>query len=364
MSFSEILGQKRAKDFLKRVLAKDKIPHAYLFTGIPGIGKTSTAMALAMALNCRDQIDGEACGKCPSCRKIIGGNSPDFLTIKPEQKKGKSEDSGNSTKKPTRSGQNILIEQVRELNRNLSFAPLGNYRVCVIHKAETMTTEAANSFLKTLEEPPPQNILILNAVEPIDLLPTIVSRCQRVPFQPLPVQDIKDWLVEKKGLSEETAIVLARVSKGSLGRALKMQEGDFLAKRQEWLLRIAKLHGLSKEMAFEMALECAEGGNKPAVATSETGGTSMADMLAVWENWYRDLLVVRSGGPSHLLINADFSHELKKIAGNFKVDNLIDSLLIIDQAQRDLRRNRNIQLMMEHTLLGLNRLTEISLHHA
>ena len=168
VAFSEILGQKTAKRFLKQVMASGKIPHAYLFTGIPGIGKTTTAMAFAMALNCREPVDFEGCGQCPSCRQFKGKNFPDFISILPE-------------------GQNIRIDQIKELNRKLGFAPVsGGYRVCVIHQADAMNDESANSFLKTLEEPPPGNILILRVTESLDLLPTIVSRCQQVPFQPLP----------------------------------------------------------------------------------------------------------------------------------------------------------------------------------
>jgi DNA polymerase-3 subunit delta' len=336
--FSQILGQEKAKRFLKQVMASEKVPHAYLFTGIPGIGKTSTAKALAMALNCNDPVDGEGCGHCQSCRQMRGDNFPDFLSIKPD-------------------GQNIKIDQIRALNRRLSFAPVvGRYRVSVICLARTMTDEAANSFLKNLEEPPPGNILILNTTEPRDLLPTIVSRCQRVPFQPLAVQDMTNWLVKNRHLTEESAIVLSKISAGSLGRALKMCEGDFLEKRQKWLLRLLTLGGISMEKSLEMALECAGEDKNASLDISENGESGMTDMLATWETWYRDLLLCRIGGPDHLLINVDFSHKLKKSAGSSTIENLIDSVLAVDKAQRDLRRMRNPALVMEHTVLSLKRL--------
>lgn len=341
MLFSQILGQERAKRFLKQVIARDKIPHAYLFTGIPGIGKTSMAMALTMALNCDSPVDGDGCGRCPSCRKIMRGNFPDFLSIKilPDKK-------------------NILIDQIRELNRELGFAPFAKYRVCVIHQAETMTDEAANSFLKTLEEPPPGNILILNAKEPRDLLPTIVSRCQRVAFQPLPIKDMVNWFVKEKDLDAEKAEMLARISAGSLGRALKLCGGNFLDKRQEWLSRLIVLPGLSREKGFEMAVECAAEAKRMGLDTTEDGEAGILDMLTIWESWYRDLLILNAGDMTHLLMNVDFSHKLKNIAEHFKIDSLIDSLLTIDRARRDLIRNRNTKLVMEHTVLGLRRLAD------
>lgn len=338
MLFSQILGQEKAKRFLKQVMASKKVPHAYLFTGIPGIGKTSTAKALAMALNCNEPVSGEGCGHCQSCRQMRGGNFPDFLSIKPD-------------------GQNIKIDQMRDLNRRLSFAPvMGKFRVSVIYHAKTMTDEAANSFLKTLEEPPSGNILILNTTEPRDLLPTIVSRCQRVPFQPLAVHDMANWLVENRHLTEESAIVLSRISGGSLGRALKMCDGDFLEKRQEWLSRLLALSGISKEKSLEMALECASQDKNVSLDISEDRESGMTDMLATWETWYRDLLLLSIGGPDYLLINVDFSHKLKKSAGSSTIQNLVDSLLAVDKAQRDLRRMRNPALVMEHTVLMLKRL--------
>jgi len=336
--FSQIVNQEKAKRFLKRVIAGQRIPHAYLFTGIPGVGKTTTALALASALNCRKPVEGEACGQCPSCKQIRSGTFPDFLLIKPD-------------------GQNIKISQIRELNRALSFAPvLGGYRVCVIHQAETMTEEAANSLLKILEEPPPSNILILKAAESLDLLPTIVSRCQRVSFQPLPFQDMTRWLLEERALDQDSAMVLARISGGSLGRAIKMCEGNFFEKRQDWLLKLMELPGISNERVVEMALELADKAKKKSSGTTEPWEADIPSALEIWESWYRDLLVLMTGGPTHLLINVDFSHKLKNFSSRIKIDWLMESLLAIEQAQRDLRRMRNTSLVLEHTLLCLKRL--------
>jgi len=339
MMFSEILGQKTAKKFLKQVMAGKKIPHAYLFTGIPGVGKTSTAMAFSMALNCREPVDFDGCGHCPSCRQLMGGNYPDFLSIQPE-------------------GQNILIKQIKDLNRSFSFAPVSaGYRVSVIHQAETMTDEAANSFLKTLEEPPLGNILILKVTEPLDLLPTIVSRCQKVPFQPLAVQDMTNWLVNNKDLDKEAATLLARISAGSLGRALRMYDGDFFEKRKVWLSKLMELPGFSREEALNMALECAAEDRKKGLDMPASGEAGILDMLTVWGNWYRDLLLLKVGAPNDLLINIDFSNKLGNISESFEVGSLIDCIQAVNQAQLDIRRMRNAILVMEHTVLNLNRIS-------
>ena len=334
-SFSEIIGQEKAVTYLKRVMAREKIPHAYLFTGIPGVGKTTTALALTQAINCHEQLDGEGCGQCKSCRQIMNGNFPDLIYIKPD-------------------GQNIKIEQIRELNRALAFKPVsGGYRVSIIFDAEMMTGEAANSFLKTLEEPPPDNILILNVTEPLDLIPTIVSRCQKISFKPLPVRVIRDCLMEKEDIEEEKVIVLAKIAEGSLGRTIQMVESGFFEKRQESLLRLLKLPELSSDQALEMALEMSRKGHKKNLNASDKNDISLFELLSIWKTWYRDLIVMKLKGPADLLINIDFSHKLKNICKNFKIENLMNSFMTVDRAQRDLMQTRNIDLIMENAVLSL-----------
>ena len=334
-SFAEIIGQEKAIEYLKRVMAREKIPHAYLFTGIAGVGKTATALALTRAINCHEQVDGEGCGQCKSCRQIMNGNFPDLITIRPD-------------------GQNIKIEQIRELNRALAFKPVsGGYRVSIIFDAEMMTEEAANSFLKTLEEPPPGNILILNVTEPLDLIPTIVSRCQKISFKPLPVRVITDWFMENEEIDQEKANVLAKLSEGSLGRTIQMVESGFFEKRQESLLRLLQLPELSSDQALEMALEITRKGHKKNLNTSDKTEISLFDLLSIWKTWYRDLILVKVKAPAELLINVDFSQKLKNICKKFKIENLIDSFMIVDRAQRALMQARNIDLIMENTVLSL-----------
>ena len=220
--FSQIIGQERAVHLLKQAITREKMPHAYLFVGVPGVGRTTTALALAQALNCEAPETGEGCGRCKPCRQLLGGNFPDVELVEPD-------------------GQSIKIEQVRELERRFAYKPVaGRYRVTVVRPAEAMTEEASNAFLKTLEEPPAGNVLVLNATEPSDLLPTIVSRCQKVVFRRIPPRVIEEWLIDTKGMDREKASVLARISDGSLGRALDMEESGFLEKRHAHLLSLSQ----------------------------------------------------------------------------------------------------------------------------
>jgi len=338
-SFSHIIGQEKAIGFLKSAIAMDKIPHAFLFTGIPGVGKTTTAIALAQAINCLEPVENEGCGRCLMCRRMTNGNFPDFLVIE-------------------RDGQNIKIEQIRELNRRLNYRPVvGDYRVTVIKQAEVMTEEAANSFLKTLEEPPLGNILILETVDPRDLLSTIVSRCQKIPFQPLSFRVIEEWLRTEMEIDEERASLISRLSEGSLGRAINISESTFLEKRQAHLSKIIELPAISKEQAMGIALEYAGKFKKINKDSDGAISTEVSELMGLWKSWYRDLILMKVNGPAELLINTDFSQKLKSMSVKVGIDNLINCFLILDQAQRDLDRNLNTGLMMENTYLNLKRLS-------
>lgn len=336
--FSQIIGQEKAIGFLRRAMADDRMPHSCLFVGIPGIGKRTTAIALAQALNCLAPADGEGCGECRICRQVASGNFPDIETVIPQ-------------------GKVIKIEQIRELNRRFGYKPVsGRYRVSVVSRAEMMTEEAANAFLKTLEEPPERNILILTAVEPRDLLPTIVSRCQKISFRPIPADLIAQHLHEQLGVDNDMALLLARMSEGSLGRAMQMHTGGFLENRNTHLHRIMAIPGMPPEEILKLATDITREEKGRGSQGLEKWEGGILEVLSIWRTWYRDLMLVKTGGTEVLLFNADFSHKLKKAAKNYIIENLVRSVLILDEAQRDIFRSRNVDLLMENTLLDLRRL--------
>jgi DNA polymerase-3 subunit delta' len=338
--FSEIYAQDKAIRYIKKAMERDKLPHAYLFTGIPGVGKTSTALAFTRALNCLIPAEGDGCGKCKPCRQIMSGNFPDINILKPD-------------------GQNVKIEQIRELNRELSFKPIsGKYRVSIIHEAEKMTEEASNSFLKTLEEPPSGNIIILMVAEPLDLLPTIVSRCQKVRFRPLPEPIVEKFLKDEMGLNKEDSMLLAKISGGSLGRAIDVHESNLLKVRQDLLSRIMKLPALSSFHILEMALEVTKQRNVSGQEKSQKKGSDSYELLVIWKTWYRDLILMKMKEHPEFLINIDFSRKLRSSSKNFKMDNLVESVFLIDRAQQDLEKNLNLSLTMENLLLGLKRFAQ------
>jgi DNA polymerase-3 subunit delta' len=329
----EIIGQEKAIVFLRRVAANDKIASAYLFAGIQGIGKTTTAMGFALLLNCPEPGNEDGCGKCASCRRIIDGNHPDLILVEVDEEK-----------------KAIGINQIREINRQLAFAPLlGRYRMIIIDPAEKMTVEAANAFLKTLEEPPPGNIFILNVRDPKELLPTIVSRCQRVPFRPLPTGEIVNWLVKNRGVDTQAAQILARLSEGSLGKALMMAEEDLLAERMSWIEMLNRAINGSPDVVLEIAQRFFDLGKK----VKEPKDVRIAFILGIWKSWFRDMVLMKLEGARDLIVNTDLYEHLSTVSSGYSLESLMKSLAVVAGAEYDLMENRNQLFLIERSLFGL-----------
>jgi DNA polymerase III subunit delta' len=233
-----IRGQDRARDMLARALASGKLPHAYLFDGPAGVGKRTTALALAAALNCEREAGAPECD-CPPCRKIAGGLHPDLLVLAPEGPGGF-----------------IKIEQIRELLAVLAFPPHeGRARVIVIEDAEKMNPAAANAFLKTLEEPPNRTHIVLLSSAPDRLLVTIRSRCQRIRFAPLPVEAVAS-ILRASGIEAVAAQAAAALSDGSVARASHLAEGERIAVQWE---RARRVVAAARAPSLRPAIEAAAG---------------------------------------------------------------------------------------------------------
>lgn len=322
--FRDILGQKRVLGYLKSALRQGRLAHAYLFLGAEGVGKESLARALAGALNCAQPLeDGDACGVCPSCKRLAAGTHPDYLVIRP-----------TSAERPPK----IKIDQIREFRRLTNYPPVaGGWRVALIKPGEDMRDEAANALLKTLEEPPLQHLLILTAGVEADLFPTVVSRCQKLAFGSLPYPLIREELT-RRGLNPNQAALMAALSSGSLGQALALEPEELLAQRQRVL---ADLERLSQGPATA-ALDWAQGLAKSPAETDS--------FLLLAQLWYRDLLLLSGGAPERLLAHQDRLADLQAEAAHNHQDAWLAKLAALSAAQRHLRANLNPELTLD--LLG------------
>jgi DNA polymerase-3 subunit delta' len=256
MSLKDVRGQEAAMRVLTGAMSRGRLASAYLFAGEQGIGKRLTAMNFAKALNCQGPAsDGggfaDSCDRCPSCRKIEAGAHPDVLVLAPEG--GASEEGGS--KGGAREKKHIIrVDEIRRLLEALSLKPHeARTRVAVVDDAETMNDEAANAFLKTLEEPSATDIIILVSSAP-DLLPeTVRSRCSRVNFRPLPTSACAELITEKamgKRPAPEGggAEALALLSMGRPGLAL---EGGLLAERDRFLDALGRMLGIEDKPTWK-----------------------------------------------------------------------------------------------------------------
>ncbi|MBN1527051.1 MAG: DNA polymerase III subunit delta' [Candidatus Omnitrophica bacterium] len=309
MSFKGIRGQDSAISLLKRSIANGRVAHAYIFLGPSGVGKFTTALAFAQALNCAGAKAGEGCGVCAPCRKILKSNHPDVLAVRPEK---------DST--------SIKIDQMRELIRNISLRPYeGKRKVYVIDGAEAMTPETSNALLKTLEEPPPDSVLILVAENLENLFSTVVSRSQVVRFFPLGADAVKAILMKEYGVDEEKARVLSRLSSGRLGEALRYAEGKLFDKRTRLI------DSLIAKGLFD----------------TDFDGVSRDEMrlyLDIMLTWFRDILVYKELGTAATLVNIDRKEAVSRAAANLSSDYLCDAIRRIIETLSYLDQNANQKL--------------------
>lgn len=202
-----ILGHTRVRAQLADAVARDTLHHALLFEGPRGVGKRAVAIELAMRVNCTSPPEVRPCGECPTCKAIAAGTHPDVVALEPDLEKA---------------SRAIPIEAIREIIRQSQYHRYGaRRRFVIVDPAEAMQEPAANALLKTLEEPPPGTGFVVITHNPRSLLPTILSRCQRIRFGAVPIDEIRTWLAAR-GLANADAA--ARLSHGCPGRALELAE--------------------------------------------------------------------------------------------------------------------------------------------
>lgn len=320
MALADLFAQEQAVDRLIRANAAGRVAHAYLFTGPAGVGKTDAALAFARALNCRDG-SGDACECCPSCRKAAAGAHPDIHLVAP-------------------AGSTLKIEQMRELQKTAWLSPLeGRYKAFIVRDADRMTPEAANSLLKILEEPPGQAVFILVSSAPYALLPTIVSRCQQVPFFPASPDRLARHLVDRLGLDPARARLLAYLSGGCTGRALALAEAAGLETRREQAWQIISRAERDLPAALAQAEQLEKQGDP-----QET-----LDLVAII---LRDILLVKCGG-GELIVNLDKGEALAELAAGMDLPALVKAVGAVEEAKRSLQRWANPRLVLEVLLTRL-----------
>ncbi|RLD53919.1 MAG: DNA polymerase III subunit delta' [Bacteroidetes bacterium] len=252
--FKKIKGQEKAILILERSIKQNKIAQSYLFYGPDGVGKFTTALYFGMAINCHSIIDKRPCGVCNSCKKFLSFSHPDLVYIFPTPKLDISLDGEiksnailveynnyleNKKKTPWKEfffSQNIGIRigSIRMLEHRINLSPNEAVtKIYIIENADMMTRQAANAFLKTLEEPPRDTVIILTTSKPNSLLPTILSRCQKISFSAIPKNIIEKELRNTEIVGHFEAKIYARIANGSMEKALRLVEEGLIKSREE-----------------------------------------------------------------------------------------------------------------------------------
>ena len=326
-AWENILGQREPKRRLRRLLETDRLPHALLLSGPEGVGKRRTAEALAATLLCSSPAAGHPCGTCESCRAFSRGIHPDFFFVVPE-----------AVGKGARS---IRIEAMRALGSALARPPeLAPRQVALIDDAQRMNEAAANSFLKTLEEPTGDVVFLLVTGMRAALLDTVVSRCLEIPFGPLALPELSEVL-RRHGVETEEAAALAALADGSAGRALALHAEGALRRREEAVSLLARLPQIPPLSLW------AEGKKWGALSREEAGEWLRSLRLTL-----RDVLALYGGATP--LYSVGLEAPVAEIAARFSEARVFSMLADVKEAERRLlSSNVNIRLLVEALLFSL-----------
>ena len=332
MPLDNVLGQTQALAILNRAVESGRLANAYLFYGPESIGKKRTGFELARTLNCDNSGPLQSCGACSACRRIEQGLHPDVFFLEPQ--------TGPNSREPW-----IKIDEIRELQKKLGFLPYeGRSKVVLIDGADRINPQAANAFLKTLEEPPTDTVIILITSNPQQLLPTVASRCQGIRFHHLP-DPVLEQILRRKSEEDENINpdeIPLRISRagGSVLNALELDLEEWSAVRQTL---IQLLHNLSPDrvdLLFAFSRQWAK------VETEKLTG-----MLKEMSALIRDVALLNIQCPPALLFNQDLATDLKPLAGRHSRRALAAMQDTVQNTRLALMGNANVQLALESMLL-------------
>ncbi|MEK6288321.1 MAG: DNA polymerase III subunit delta' [Acidobacteriota bacterium] len=335
MPFSSLIGNERIKKLLQRAVAEGRVGQSLLMAGPRGVGKYQFAIALAQALNCEHATQGDACGECVPCGKIERREHGDVRILMRESK-------DPSIKKDHKS-QFIKIEQTRAMSEQAQFRPYeGRRRVFIIDEAECLQHQAANSLLKTLEEPPPTSLVVLVTSKPYSLIETIRSRCLMLSFAPLRAEEIEEHLRVKANRPIDEARLLARLARGSIGHALEIDIGEYREMRNT-VLQIIETLSLEREVTALLGASEYLGRRLEKDAFEEHLDT----LILLFD----DLFHLKLNGSDESLTNADIADRLRRVAENITIEQIMEWVDRIEVIFRALPRNINRQLAMDSMLI-------------
>jgi len=337
-TLAEVVGQNHVTQTLHNALKSSRIVHAYLFSGPRGTGKTSTARILAKAVNCLGEGDKKPCNECQMCQTIEEGRAIDLIEID--------------------AASNTGVDDIRDLRERIRYAPSeARYKFYIIDEVHMLSGSAFNALLKTLEEPPPHAILVLATTEPHKVPPTVLSRCQRFDFRPIPLQDMMDRL-RKIAAQEELEVqqaaleLIARQSTGSMRDAESLLdqlssygEGEITLEQVQIMLGTVSSHAV-KELVNDLATRDMAAGLSH-IGQAIADGADARQLNRELLEYLEGLLLTKTTHRSPSYITAEQRTEMVQQAKKFTLDRLLTTIKLFSQANMDLRATFQPQLPLE-----------------
>jgi DNA polymerase-3 subunit delta' len=325
--FKDVVGHKDIIDYIENAVKAEKVSHAYILNGEKGSGKKLLANLFAMSLQCQDrEEDGDACGKCQSCKQAVSSNQPDIIKITHE--------------KPN----TISIDDIRnQVNRDIEIKPYNSkYKIYIIADADMMTVQAQNAILKTIEEPPQYAIIFLLTENAEILLPTIRSRCVMLKLRNIRDQLIKKYLMEQMLIPDYKADVCVAFAQGNMGKAIMLATSEhFNEIKEEAVHLLREINDMELNDLMEVVKNC---------NSFKMDITDFLDVIAIW---YRDVLIYKATINVDRVIFSDQLRYIKVRASKSSYEGIEIILKALEKAKSRLKANVNFELTMELLLLTI-----------
>lgn len=377
MAWKNIIGQRRVKKILQMAFIENRVSHSYCFWGDEGIGKEASAIEFAKLLNCKNPIinqnSAEACDECASCQKanILQHPNIEFIFSLPTGKsienlnnpegkddeeliesirnelKLKANDLYHKISLPN--ANQIRINSIRELKKKLSLSQIQAGRRCIIvFDADKMTTEASNALLKSLEEPNSDVTFILVTSRSQALLSTILSRCQRLKFDPISDNDMIETLCSRYNQNLEEARLITQFARGSLTQAIDYLDSDMKAMREK-VVKVLRLALKKKNFRNEL-YEYLE----PLIKSNDKHSIEIFIYLIII--WFRDAFTTFQTRSTKNVINLDQIETINRFAQNFGAKNIIECIEVTEKHFSQIRKNVQPQLILLSLLLNIRKI--------
>lgn len=369
MAWSNVIGQDKVKQILINAILNERIANAYLFYGPDGVGKDAMAIEFAKALNC-EQREAEACDVCKTCKAISEFSHPNVklifklpvgknetkddspldkldeseIKIIQEQVRLKAQNPYHKIAIPR--ANNIKINSIREIKMEVSHSMIvPGWRVIIVSEADTMTEQAANAFLKTLEEPAPKTVIILTTSNKDKLPPTIISRCQLIKFSYLSDDEIAEAIIKRYELSEARAKLIARLANGSFSRAIELLDVTVKDKRVK---PIDFLATIASGRVVKLLIEIEK-------IVTDYGRSEIENFLQIILTWFRDALMLKVGMEDRI-INIDMMRRLKKFVQNYGEFDYQKAIWLVERAISQVEKNVQLNLILINLSIELSEL--------